>query len=608
MSRKRDEKALSGLPHHLSRRDFLAGVAAAAGGAILAACGGSTAPTPTSITPKSTDATSLAPTAAAPSARSAASSTAPATQAAASVAATPALAAASAPSNGVAGGQASMGWQKPTNFDPLFTQNGFEEEVQRLIFGALVKMNDKLVPTPDIAEKIDVSPDAKVYTFHLKKFTFTDGQPLTAKDVAFTINRAVDKRTGSVWRGRLLQIQGAAEYGDQKADTISGLETPDDYTVKMTLIDPDSSFLVTLGDFSGLGILPEHVLKDVAPDQLQKHPFTLNPTVTAGPFKFATLQTDQYLQLDRNDAYTGGPKAKLDKLFLKILPTDTALAQMNTGDLDLFGPGPVPVGDLDSVKKLPNLTTVSVPSPSVSFIAFNFERPYLKDKRVRQAMQYAIDREGIVASLYKGEATVVNSTIIGPDWMGTPPGLNAYKFDPNKAKQLLKDANWDSKQKLHMIYSLGDKQQDAYATVIQQQFKDVGIDITLDSSGQFGTQLVQTGDYDLGLAGGGVFRADPNVSAKYFATANFTPSGGNYAHYSNPKLDDLFKAGRATPDQAQRTQIYTQVAQILNDELPWIFLWSPNSIYAFNKRLVGFKPPAYVDNKLWNADEWSLGK
>jgi ABC-type transport system substrate-binding protein len=568
MNQRSDDNATQGRAQQISRRGLLGGVAATVGGVALAGTASPLWSRSAAAALQASDATPTLPP----------------------------------PGNG----QISVGWQKPTNFDPLFTQNGFEEEVQRLIFTSLVKMSDKLEPVSDLAESIDVSPDAKTYTFHLKHLTFTDGQPLTAKDVVFTINRAVDKRTGSVWRGRLLNIQGATEYGDQKADSISGLETPDDYTVKMTFINPDASFLVTLGDFSGFGILPEHILKDVPPDQLQKHPFTLNPNVTAGAFTFANFSADQFLELDRNDGYAGGPPPPLAKIFLKILTADTALAQMAQGELDIFGPGSLPVAEIDFVKGTPNLTVVSVPSPSVTFIAVNFEKPYLQDKRIRQAIQYAIDRNGIVSSLFKGEATVVNSTIIGPDWMGIPTGLNEYAFDPDKAKQLLSDASWDSSKKLAMIFPPGDQQQDAYAAVIQQQLKDVGVEVSLDENEEFGTRLVDSGDYDLALAGGGVFRADPNVSSKYFETDNFTPAGANYAHYSNPQLDDLFTQGRATPDQAQRKQIYTQAAQILNDELPWICLWSPNSIFAYNNRVVGFKPPAYADNKLWNAEEWSV--
>ena len=106
--------------------------------------------------------------------------------------------------------------------------------------------------------------------------------------------------------------------------------------------------------------------------------------------------------------------------------------------------------------------------------------------------------------------------------------------------------------------------------------------------------------------GGGIFRQDPNVSGKYMETINWVPVGGNYGHYTNTRLDELFPKGRSTADLNQRKQIYTEAATIMNDELPWIYLWSPNSIFAVSKRLVGFKPPSYATHNMWNADEWTV--
>jgi len=445
----------------------------------------------------------------------------------------------------------SYHWIKPVTLHPLFSTSGAEQGVERQLFGALVKINDKLDAVPDIAEKIDVSPDAKTYTFSLKKgLKFTDGQPLTAKDVVFTIERAVDKRVGSYWRGRLLQIAGAPEYGDQKADKISGLETPDDYTLKMTLTVPDSTWLLTLGDFAGMAILPMHILKDIAPDQLKAHSFSLNPKPSAGAFEFVKYETDQFVEIKRNENYGGGNKAKLDRIFLKNLTPDVALAQLDRGEIDLMI---VPISEIERVKRNPNLNVVTVPSPSVSFMSIDLQRPYFQDKRVRQAMQYAIDREAIVREVLKGEATVVNQTIIGPDWMGMPD-LNMYKFDPGKARQLLRDANWDTNRKIETIYVTGNKEKDAFAPIIQQLWKDVGIQIDLRplEGAEYGRKLVQQHDYEIAFVDGGIFRQDPNVSAKYFETANWTPAGGNYEHYSNPKVDQLFKDGRATTDRARR--------------------------------------------------------
>lgn len=550
---------------------LLAGAGVSALGAFAAACGPATPSAPT-----------LAPT------------TAP-------VRPTVTTPAAAQPAN--TGGQVSVQWTKPVTFNPLYSTAGSEQGVERQIFGALVRVNDKLEAVPDLAEKIDVSPDAKTYTFTLKKgINFSDGQPLTSKDVRFTFERAVDKRAASYWRGRLLDIQGATEYGDQQAPTIAGLETPDDSTVKMTLRKPDSTWLLTLGDFSGLCILPQHTLKDVAPDQLQPHPFSLNPNVSAGAFRFVQYQTDQYAELKRNDAY-GGAKAKLDRIFFKVLAVDAALAQMERGELDLMI---VPTSEMNRMKKVPSLSVVSVPSPSIDFLAVNMAKNYLQDKRVRQAMQYAIDRESIVNAIYQGEAQIVNQTIIGPDWIGMPD-LNMYPFSPDKARQLLKDASWDGSHSLQILYTPGTKERDAYLPIIQQQFKEVGIGMDIVSAEAIEvTRRRNAGDFDLVQVGGGIFRQDPNVSGKYMETVNWVPVGGNYGHYTNARLDELFPQGRSTADLNQRKKIYTEAATIMNDELPWIYLWSPNSIFAVNKRLVGFKPPSYATHDMWNADEWTV--
>ncbi len=139
--------------------------------------------------------------------------------------------------------------------------------------------------------------------------------------------------------------------------------------------------------------------------------------------------------------------------------------------------------------------------------------------------------------------------------------------------------------------------------------KEVGINLELRvlESAEY-LRKRNASDFDIAFVGGGIFRQDPNVSGKYFETVNWVPTGANYSHYSNPKVNELFEAGRATTDLAQRKQIYTELATILNDEAPWIYLWSPSSIFAHSKRLVGFKPPSYATHNMWNAEEWTVTK
>jgi peptide/nickel transport system substrate-binding protein len=603
----------------INRRGMLrlaaVGAGATALSSLLAACGGET-PTATSAPAASarpSTAASSAPASAAASAASSTSGGASAAPASAAASTAASAAPASAAASGATGGQITIYWTKPVTIHPLFSTAGIEQGVERQMFGALMRMTDKLIPVPDLAEKVESSPDAKVWTFTLKKgLKFSDGQPLTAKDVVFTFERAIDKRSASYWSSRLVAIDGAADFADQKADKIKGLETPDDYTIKMTLATPDSVWLQTISDFSGLCILPMHALKDTPPDQMAKSPFAFAPTPSAGAFTFSDWKADQYLEIKRNETYTGGAKAKLDKIFCKVLTQeDVGLAQLEKGEIDVMN---VPIIEADRLRKNPNLTVTSTPAPAISFLVPNGARPFFKDKRSRQALAYALDREAMVKEILKGEAQIVNSTIIGPDWMGIPEGLNPYKYDPDKAKQLLKEVNWDPNQKVVFHYTPGNKVNDALIPIMQQQFKDIGMNVellTVDSTE--GTRKIVTsatkdgpGDFDIWLNGGGVFRQDPNVSAKYLETIAKTPVGANYTHYSNARVDELFRMGRATTDNAERKKIYTELAKIINDECPWIYLWSPNSIHAYNKRLVGFKPPSYPTHFVWNAEEWSV--
>jgi peptide/nickel transport system substrate-binding protein len=492
----------------------------------------------------------------------------------------------------------------PPTFNPLFTTAGSEQQVERLVLGALLKMNDNLVPVPDLAERWDVSPDAKTYTFYLhKNIRWSDGRPLTAEDVLFTFERGVDKRTGSVWAARLGWIEGAAAYAQQKADRVTGLEALDSHTVRIRLAKPHAGFLTILGNYSGLGILPKHVLKDVPPDKLREHRFSMAPTVGAGAFTFVKYESDQYVELKRNDNYFRG-KVTVERIFLKILQPDVGLAQLQTGEVDF---AMVPVEEVNRLKRDPRLTIHSVRSPSYMRIAINCQKPYLKDKRVRQAMMYAIDRQGIADSIYRGQAVLVNSPIFGPDWMGQPE-FNRYPFDPSKAKALLREAGWESNQKVAlMISGRHGKEQEAYEPIIQQQLRDVGMLVEMRREDYAAARkYTDVGDFDLYSDGFGMYRAEPSIPGDFFTTRAIPPGGINYVRYSNSTVDQLFDQGLAVVDRTKRKEIYTEIARILNDELPNIFLLSPYWNYATSRRLQGFMPPSYADNYLWNAEEWSV--
>lgn len=502
--------------------------------------------------------------------------------------------------------QVSIEWRKPQTLNPLFSTAGFEQQVERAIFGALVHMNDDLQPTPDLAESVDVSDDATEFTFHLReKAMFNDGTPLTSADVMFTFERALDRRTGSFWTGRLQGIKGAAEFGDQSADTVEGLESVDERTFKITLSSPDAAFLPILADFSGLGILPKHILENVAPDQLQAHNFSLNPTVGAGPFTFVQYQSDQYVELEANPNYWGGPPL-VERIFLRILQPEIAVAELESGAVDLIS---VSLDNMERLKANENLTVVSIESPSMDSISLNLDLEYFQDKRLRQAMMYGINRAGIAEQIYRGNAFVRNSPIFGPAWMGVPEGLNEYAYDPDKARKLVQESGWDENRTVEMMYNPSSNSTFTnMVPIIQSQLGEIGIKINLlqlDAAG-INLKLTTNHDYEIYIGGGGVYGADPNISSRYYLSNSFTPAGANSVWYANEEVDALYAQGRAAGSVEERKEIYTTLAQLLNEELPSIFLWSPNTNFAYSNRLQGFSPPRYVDNRLWNAEEWSV--
>jgi len=509
-----------------------------------------------------------------------------------------------------------MAYNPPATLNPLFSTAGVDQGVERQIYGALVMMTHAAEPQMDLAETVEISEDATEYTFTLKEgLIFSDGVALTSEDVLFTYHSAIDPRTGSVWRGRLLALAGAETYDGVDVTEFEGLQAQDERTIKMTLSEPDATWLVTLGDFAGFCILPKHAFGDIAPEELQEAPFTFNPTPSAGAFLFDEYLPDQYLSLTRNDNYDP-PKAYVDNFYLTILPqTVTALAALQNGEIDIMQ---LSVPDIDIVEQDPNLMVVSGPSLMLQWIIPNIQRPAFADKRVRQAMLYALDRETMVREIMKGQAQVINSPFFGWEWEeGEPEGLNPYEYNPDKARELLAEAGWNAGDHQITVHFIpGNPLNDTLHNIIQQQFKDVGIEFELMSVDvpDFTNRLISgakdgnPGDFDLIIGSGGVMGQDPNVLTRYFGTSSATPNGFNYGHYSNPVVDDLLVQGRGTTDVADRKRIYTEIAKIVNEEALWVYLWRLNSIYGVNQRIQGFVAPGHPGRVISSAHEWSVSE
>lgn len=437
-----------GMMSGISRRRFLAMVAATAGGAILAACGGESGATP---------AATAAPAVVAPAATAAILSPAT-TGTAAPVAPLPTMAGiaptasmstgagASSPVAMNATASATIASQIDTagikrggsviqagtsdiqTFNPVLSHDTTSNIINDLVFDPLVSTDpDTLEPKPRLAKRWDIAPDGKTYTFSLQDgVKWHDGMPFTADDVKLTYDLLMNTKSGTTRASGL-------------NDHIASVEVKDPLTVVFTLKDVIAPFLAN----DMYSIVPKHILGLLKPEEVPTSEFSIGKPVGTGPFKMQSYKQGDNVTLVGNRDYFRGPTA-LDNFVYKIVPDSTvAFQQLKTGEVDIAG---VRAELYDEAKKQTNFGTVAFDTFSYVLFVFNLDPTktmLFQDVRVRQALCYAVDREGIVQKVRNGLSTVgvgtqpIRSYAYQPDKITTK-----YGYDVKKANQLLDDAGW----------------------------------------------------------------------------------------------------------------------------------------------------------------------
>jgi peptide/nickel transport system substrate-binding protein len=516
-------------------------------------------------------------------------------------AAAPTTAAAPTAATATSGGDAHIAIQvKPTGF---YTLKFIAQQISFLFLDKLLTVADDWTLQPRLAERWETAQDGKSVTFYLRKgLKWSDGTPLTAKDIYFTFKSTMDTRTAAA-PGPTSIIKGYQDFRDGKIDAPQGLVIVDDSTFRLDFDSPNAGFVPSIS-FLGFQILPEHILGSVDPKQLEQHPFFQNPTVGSGPFTFVKYETDQYVQVDRNPNFWG-PRPKLDRIFVHIATSDVATAQLQKGEILHTQ---ISVTDTDTLKNAPGIKVANKPAAGIFVMAPLVDGPKFSDKRVRQALVYAIDRQGIVDQVLKGYGRVVNSHIIGPDW-AINPNLNKYEYNPDKARQLLQEAGWDPKTPVVINWMAGQGGRDVENSLLiaQSQLQAVGINADFQPLERGPLLDAITGrKFDLVSYGGGVYTVDPDSTSYVLMSQFVQPKGANNSGYANPKVDQLFLDGRAATDQATRAQIYQQASAIINDEVSHVWLFVADAIYGYSDKLQGLKPHGDFNSAYWNAYEWSV--
>lgn len=449
------------------------------------------------------------------------------------------------------------------------------------IFDGLVSYDEHFNPQPSLATSWETSNDGLTITFHLRHgVKWHDGVPFTSADVKYSLEE--------VWKK--LHARGRVTFA-----AVREVQTPDDFTVILKLDHP-SPVIFSAVNAVEAQILPRHLY---AGTDVATNPYNVKPVGT-GPFRFKQWQRGQFIALEKNPDYWDAGKPKVDKLVFRIIPDAASRsAALETGEV-LYAPyNPVPLADVQRLKALPDLVIDTHGyewQASYYFIEFNLRRPELADVRVRQAIAQAIDRKGLIDTVWYGFGKPADSPIVSSVTRFHAAGLPQYPYDPAHAEQLLDAAGYPRKADGVRFRINLDHQpfNDTFANTdeyIRQNLKRIGIEATVRNQ-DLPTFLRKVyGEYDFDINGGQFSGySDPQMGVLRQYSSKTIKAGipwVNASNYQNPQMDKLIEALQVQGDGPQRVESFHQLQRIAQTDLPVFPLIELENFSVYSSRLGG---------------------
>ncbi|MGG0217815.1 ABC transporter substrate-binding protein [Bacillus mycoides] len=481
-------------------------------------------------------------------------------------------------------------------FLPHFMENGWDGNITQAIFAPLVGLDKEGKPIPILAKKWDISEDQLTYTFHLKDdLKFSDGSPLTADDVAFTLTLLHDPTYSGATDISQTAIKGGQAYKEGKATSIEGIQVIDPKTITITTEKVNAQTLSLIG---GEVISKAYYGKEHKQGNLEYLKELYGKPMGAGAYKLDKYIPGQEVRFVANENYFEG-KPKIEHFIYKITKGDTKLQQFQAGEVDYDGF----TTNAETIEQLKELGFANVnvyTGSSYGYIKMNYKKSYFKDKRVRQAFIYGLERQKVIDTYFQGYTSLVNVPITPVSWAYTEEGINKYEYNLEKAKKLLDEAGWKAGsdgirekdgQKLKVSYfaSSASKINDVMIPVMKEDYKKIGVDFNPEYM-DFNTMIskVIKGDYDLAMVSTPMID-DPSGTIEEFVST----SKRNYDGYHNPKVDELAKQALETLDIEKRKEIYKKLYQELSEDPPVIFLNNSKVVSAHNARIQGLQEDNY---------------
>ncbi|MCL4370992.1 MAG: ABC transporter substrate-binding protein [Chloroflexi bacterium] len=451
---------------------------------------------------------------------------------------------------------------------------------------------------PDMARSWTISDDKLTYTFTLRDdLKWSDGEPLTADDFAWTFQQANNP-------------DNKFPYRENFADIVS-YTAPDPHTIAVTVREP---LVVALEMVDAVTPLPRHIWEKLDWNDTEKNPEIMSPSVASGPYKLKEWKKDDHQTFVANDLYYKG-RPNIDTLTVRIVPSQAVAYQMlKSGEVDYAGFTPA---DYKEAKTLPNVNVYEwwPAAASWSYIGFNMRRPALQDPNVRYALSYAVDRQAIVDNVTYGLSRPTYGPFVQSSWVYNPD-VPKYDFNPAKARDLLAQAGYTPGRdgiltrdgqplSLKLLYGPNSsKVREQIATIVQQEFKDVGVDVSVQGL-EWGAFLnaIKTEPYDWDMTVLG-WRSTIEPHWMYQIWSESTIPDVNSGAYVNKKVEQLFEQGAREFDVQKRKKIYQDIQTLITQDEPYIFLTADMSYLGVNKRVAGIEPTALGIG--YNLEQWYI--
>jgi len=505
----------------------------------------------------------------------------------------------------------------PQFINPLFSElNDVDRDLCALIFEGLTTVNEHNEIVPVLAERWDVSNNGLTYTFHLRPgVRWQDGEPFDADDVMFTIQvmQHADfpglPYLSDLWRS--VQVE--------KVDSL---------TVRFTILEPYAPFL----DYTTIGLLPRHILKDVPVAELDQHPFNYAPIGT-GLFKVEEL-TEEHIVLGTNPYHRLWGRTMLDHVEFRFYPGyEHLLKAYEAGEI--MGVSRILAKDMARARANPDLQLLSARLSGYSLIFLNLnspDKPFLRDQRVRQALMYALDRQRLIDEVLGGQGLVIHSPIMPQSWAYNPD-VRHYGYSPQEAEKLLERAGWvlpDARQggfgeikatganvrakdgqRLEFTLLTNDvPDRVALAHAIADQWEQVGVQVYVQqvTMAELTQDHLIPRQFDAVLSQWQSLPPDPDPYPVWHST-QATDGGQNYSGFVDRDADEAIEVARQLNDAGERARLYGEFQAIFAEQVPAILLYQAVYTYGVDPRVrnVQIAPMPDPSGRFRNIWQWAVG-